>query len=181
MVCKIFKNSCIGRLVLFNRCIVYLKYSCIKNVQKTCKNVQKHAKNVHLKYLLTKKRASQGLIYQKTCKNVKKREKRAKTCKNMHLKCFWTLFKNVHCQGPCLRPCISRPYCIIFRDTGGPRISWFHNSWSSQIRNSILCTHLVNSSEFRDFENKQKKKKKIGIFSEFFQTFFCMFSSQKQF
>ena len=26
---------------------------------------------------------------------------------------FWTLFKNVHCRGPCsLRPCISRPYCI---------------------------------------------------------------------
>ena len=27
--------------------------------------------------------------------------------------CFWTLFKNVHCRGPCsLRPCITRPYCI---------------------------------------------------------------------
>ena len=26
---------------------------------------------------------------------------------------FWTLFKKVHCRGPCsLRPCISRPYCI---------------------------------------------------------------------
>ena len=26
---------------------------------------------------------------------------------------FWTLFKNVHCQGPCsLRLCILRPYCI---------------------------------------------------------------------
>ena len=33
--------------------------------------------------------------------------------KNVHLKVFWTLFKNVHCQGPCsLRPCILRPYCI---------------------------------------------------------------------
>ena len=32
--------------------------------------------------------------------------------KNVHLKVFWTLFKNVHCRGPCiLRPCISRPYC----------------------------------------------------------------------
>ena len=30
----------------------------------------------------------------------------------MYLKFFWTLVKNVHCQGPCsLRPCISRPYC----------------------------------------------------------------------
>ena len=49
---------------------VYLKYiQCAK----TCKIV-------HLKYLLTKKRASQGLIFQKTCKNV---QKRAKTCKNV--------------------------------------------------------------------------------------------------
>ena len=32
--------------------------------------------------------------------------------KFVHLNFFWTLFKNVHCQGPCsLRPCISRPYC----------------------------------------------------------------------
>ena len=30
---------------------------------------------------------------------------------------FWTLFKNVHCQGPwSLRPCISRPYCINLGD-----------------------------------------------------------------
>ena len=35
--------------------------------------------------------------------------------KFVHLKSFWTLFKNVHCQGLCsLRPCISRPYCIIY-------------------------------------------------------------------
>ena len=33
--------------------------------------------------------------------------------KFVHLKYFWTQFKNVHLQGPCsLRPCISRPYCI---------------------------------------------------------------------
>ena len=39
-------------------------------------------------------------------------QKHAKTCKNMHLKYFWTQFKNVHLRGPCsLRPCISRPYC----------------------------------------------------------------------
>ena len=32
--------------------------------------------------------------------------------KFVQLKYFWTLFKNVHLQGPCsLRPCISRPYC----------------------------------------------------------------------
>jgi len=33
--------------------------------------------------------------------------------KFVHLKFFWTQFKNVHLQGPCsLGPCISRPYCI---------------------------------------------------------------------
>ena len=87
--------------MLFNRCIVYLKYSCTK---KRAKNVQKRVKtckNVHLKYSFIKK----------TCKNV---QNRAKLCKNVHLKYFWTQFKNVHLRGPCsLRPCISRPYCTM--------------------------------------------------------------------
>ena len=64
--------------------------------------MQKRASQV----LIHQKRASQVLIYQK---NV---QKRAKTCKNVHLKYFWTQFKNVHLRGPCsLRPCILRPYC----------------------------------------------------------------------
>ena len=64
-------------------------------------------KNVNLKVSFTKKPA-------KTCK---KRAKTCKTCKNVYLKFFWTLFKNVHCQGPCiLRPCISRPYCTLSVD-----------------------------------------------------------------
>ena len=109
VVCNtVFKNkkSVLLKVSTLQQVFVYLKYiQCAK----TCKNV-------HLKYLLTKKRASQGLIYQKTCKKrgktCKKHAKTCKTCKNVHLKCFWTLFKNVHCQGPCiLRPCISRPYC----------------------------------------------------------------------
>ena len=34
--------------------------------------------------------------------------------KFVHLKFFWTQFKNMHLRGPCsLRLCISRPYCII--------------------------------------------------------------------
>ena len=96
--------------MLFNRCLVYLKYSCSK---KRAKNVQKRAKtckNVHLKYSFYQKRASQVLIYQKTCKNVYLKRK---ISKNVLLKYFWTQFKIVHCQGPCsLRLCISRPYCI---------------------------------------------------------------------
>ena len=45
---------------------------------------------------------------------------------------FWTLLKNVHCQGPCsLRPCISRPYCTwIFHEN-------FHKT------NSVRCYLLV--------------------------------------
>ena len=96
--------------MLFNRCLVYLKYSCSK---KRAKNVQKRAKtckNVHLKYSFYQKRASQVLIYQKTCKNVYLKRK---ISKNVLLKYFWTQFKNVHLRGPCsLRPCISRPYCM---------------------------------------------------------------------
>ena len=40
--------------------------------------------------------------------------------KFVYLKFFWTLFKNVHCQGPCnLRPCISRPYCTYLSNIQG--------------------------------------------------------------
>ena len=36
--------------------------------------------------------------------------------KFVHLKFFWTQFKNVHLGGPCsLRPCISRPYCTYLQ------------------------------------------------------------------
>ena len=56
-------------------------------------------------------RASQGNIYQNSCFS-KKRASQVIYQKNVHLKFFWTLFKNVHCRGPCsLRPCISRPCC----------------------------------------------------------------------
>ena len=58
--CKIFKKPCIGRLVLFSRCIVYLKYSCTKKSAKNVQKLVKTCKNVHLKYSFIKK----------TCKNV---------------------------------------------------------------------------------------------------------------
>ena len=50
-------------------------------------------------------------------------------------------------------------------NTGDPCISWFHISWSSQIRNSDSGINFVNSSQIRDFE----KKKKSGKFSDFFR------------
>ena len=64
------------------------KWNFVQNRARSCKIVQNRAKS---------------------CKIVQLKWKRSK---NVHLKVFWTLFKNVHCQGPCsLRPCISRPYC----------------------------------------------------------------------
>jgi hypothetical protein len=50
--------------VLFNRCIVYLKYSCIKKRAKKGQKLVKTCINMHLKYSFIKK----------TCKNVQKRE-----------------------------------------------------------------------------------------------------------
>ena len=57
---------------------------------------------------------------------IKQRQEHKKPCslrfslhKFVHLKNFWTLFKNVHCQGPCsLRRSISRPYCTLFSKNG---------------------------------------------------------------
>ena len=57
---------------------------------------------------------------------IRQRQEHQKPCslrfslhKFVHLKIFWTLFKNVHCQGPCsLRPRISRPYCSLVNVPG---------------------------------------------------------------
>ena len=50
------------------------------------------------------KRASQVPIYQKNvqkhAKTRKNVQNHAKMCKNVHLKYFWSQFKNVHLQGP---------------------------------------------------------------------------------
>ena len=55
---------------------------------------------------------------------------------------------------------------------GGPRISWFHNSWSPLFRDYVLGTNFVKSPPFRDFEKKfQKKKKKSGFFFGIFLDF----------
>ena len=53
---------------------------------------------------------------------IRQRQEHQKMCslrfslhKFVHIKFFWTLFKNVHCQGSCsLRWCISRPYSSHF-------------------------------------------------------------------
>ena len=47
--------------------------------------------------------------------------------KFVHLKCFWTQFKNMHLGGPCnLRPCISRLYC----------------RWILLYRSKSICTYV---------------------------------------
>ena len=121
MQCSIFKNSCIGRLVLINRCFVYLKYiQCAK----TCKNVQK--------------RASQVLMYQKTCtsrshlpKNV---QKRAKTCKNVQKRAK-TCISNVF--GPFSKPCIVKV-----------RASWCHVSQGLILDGNLVLNFLDSPEVF---------------------------------
>ena len=53
-------------------------------------------------------------IMQKHAKLCKIVQLKWKWSKNVLLKVFWILFKNLHCRGPCsLMLCISRPYCIL--------------------------------------------------------------------
>ena len=86
------KNPCCWRSVLYSRCSCISSTYSVQKRAKTCISSTYLPKNVHLKASFTKKRA--------------------KTCKSVHLKCFRTPLKKVHCQGPCiLRPWISRPYC----------------------------------------------------------------------
>ena len=66
--------------------------------------------------------------------------------------------------------------------TEDPRISWFQNSWSPLFRDSFLCLNFVNSSLFRDFEKKSKRKyfSEFSVFFpifKFFKMFFPMFFS----
>ena len=105
--CKKFAKTCISSTNLSKN--VYLKYSFIKKCVKMSKDVQKRVKTFISSTHLSKN-------VQKRAKMCKIVQKHAKTCKNVHLKYFWTQFKNVHLRGPCsLRPCISRPYCISLK------------------------------------------------------------------
>ena len=53
--------------------------------------------------------------------------------KFIHLKFFWTQFKNVYLRGPCsLRPCISRPYCR-------PKVSLNQECTVVMLRSSRVC------------------------------------------
>ena len=87
--------------------------------------------------------------------------------KFVHLKFFWTQFKNVHLQGPCsLRPCISRPYCILKL---WPIVSAFGHSLlgseclsiETRTNQVVLCSSkswtLITLHEFAF-----KKRKKMG-------------------
>ena len=94
------KSSCSSKLCMIRSVVCNTVFKNKKSVQLKVSTLQQVF--VYLKYLQCAK----------MCKNV---QKCAKMCKNVHLKCFWILFKNVHCQGPCsLRPCISRPYCTLY-------------------------------------------------------------------
>ena len=60
--------------------------------------------------------------------------------------------------------------CIFIVNTGGPRISWFQNSWSPLFRDSVSGLNFVNSLPFWDFELKKTAKKiseNVSIFFRF--------------
>ena len=72
--------------------------------------------------------------------------------KFVHLKYFWTQFKNMHLQGPCsLRPCISRPYC-----SGNHIFLLYHVS----VRHTKIKESQQKLVTF--LENKALKKSKIS-------------------
>ena len=75
---------------------------------------------------------------QKRAKNV---QKRAKTFKNVHLKWFWTLFKNVHCQGLTVK-------CFI--DS-----AWFRTD-------HLRVWELEKSTSFSPFSNLDKSSQCLG-------------------
>ena len=70
--------------------------------------------------------------------------------KFVHLNFFWTLFKNVHCQGPCsLRPCISRPYCsdLLEPTSNKTQIIVRHSLQNSKIKTLWLYATLMRKRE----------------------------------
>ena len=90
--------------------------------------------------------------------------------KFVHLKFFWTQFKNVHLRGSCsLRPCISRPYC-----------NWLNkiskSGWNK--RYPLLC----EESEKKRKKNKRNWPSGARIWTPDFQQFsrpWFEFSNQK--
>ena len=117
-----------------------------KNVQKrakTCISSTYLSKNVHLKVSFTKKRA--------------------KTCKNVYLKCFWTLFKNVHCQGPCiLRPFISRPYCTGFFLILGLSRTYMEKVFCIYCTSSLQSWELKVQVSVQEFSSHLQKKNALN-------------------
>ena len=69
--------------------------------------------------------------------------------KFVHLKIFWTQFKNVHLRGPCSsRPCISRPYCNIkskIYNSKAWNIHIYHRT--TEQRNKSICSGLKSLEE----------------------------------
>ena len=58
--------------------------------------------------------------------------------------------------------------CIFIVNTGGPRISWFQNSWSPLFRDSVSGLNFVNSLPFWGFWTQKKQPKffrKMFLFS----------------
>ena len=84
--------------------------------------------------------------------------------KFVHLKFFWTQFKNMHLRGPCCsRSCISRPYCnvclikISSTDTSSTLLS--------------LLRFFMRQTLFGFYENKNKIAFKSAILLLNFRNF----------
>ena len=116
------KCSCIKYECFFRKDFISLWHLKCSNLCWLFSSFLKAEKRIDTKFEKMKFRAK---LSKKLCKIVQNHAKivllKWKWSKNVHLKVFWTLFKNVHCRGPCsLRPCISRPYCI-----------WMHSLFKS--------------------------------------------------
>jgi hypothetical protein len=77
--------------------------------------------------------------------------------KFVHLKFFWTQFKNVHLWGPCsLRPCISRPYCIQKLNDYKFAYGCFDARTTTENKMNLITTFQSSILEFALLFNKQQ-------------------------
>ena len=78
---------------------------------------------------------------------------------------------------------LCRSYFEKKSNTGGPRISWFQNSWSPLFRDLVSGTISWKSPLFRDFKSKKKNWKfyKNEIFANFSFVAFSILPSHSKF
>ena len=95
--------------------------------------------------------------------------------KFVHLKFFWTQFKNVHLRGPCsLRSCISRPYCnLVDMKNVKEEVKNICSFWVETLchRKTLRRTFVSRGKNGCFFDRREKNnffRGKQMFFSEFF-------------